>query len=501
MVKNKKSKKISNKDGKKETSSKKKKFSLSLVYDWIKNHAFYTAIIAAVLIIIVVIVVRVFNARRSALDEYQVYNVTRGDLVAIVGATGVVEPNQSVELDWETTGRVEEVCALVNDQVEKDDVLAVLADNSLPQSVILAKADLVTAQKELDDLLMSDTQRSQAYVDLLDAEEEFKNAEDDRDYWNFRNTDMDRIYGAREEFLAAEETFKKIETALQALETAPDDDPDKAEALEKFEEARLARDKALRNLNYLLGAAYDQEVAEDFANFELALAELEDAQREWERVQNGPNQSDIESAEAKVAAAEATVALGAIEAPFSGTVTIAEPKVGDFVVSGTKGYRVDDLTNLYVEVEISEVDINRISIGQEAQLFFDAVLGVAYNGEVVEVASVGTDDGSGTDFIVRLRILDPDEKIRPGMTAAVNIIVSEVKSVLYVPNRAIRNRAGKQGVYVLRDGELEYVEVKLGSSSDVNSEVISDDLIEGDQVVMNPPQELITNGGPPGFVR
>ena len=64
-----------------------------------------------------------------------------------------------------------------------------------------------------------------------------------------------------------------------------------------------------------------------------------------------------------------------IIAPFDGTVTQAEPAVGDQVSTGTVAFRVDDLSHLLVDVQVSEVDINTVAIGQDATLTFDAVLG------------------------------------------------------------------------------------------------------------------------------
>jgi len=181
-------------------------------------------------------------------------------------------------------------------------------------------------------------------------------------------------------------------------------------------------------------------------------------------------------------------------------VTKAFPKVGDQVSIGQSAFRIDDISELYVDVEISEVDINRIAVGQKAELSFDAILGKNFDAEVVEVAKVGIDSGNGVDFLVTLKILEQSEQVRPGMTAAVNIIVNEINDVLYVPNRAVRLMENERVVFLLKDNQLVEVPLEFGASSDVNSEIISGDIKEGDQVVLNPPMELIT-GGPPAFVR
>ena len=439
----------------------------------------------------------------SATGIYQTAVVERGSLVAVVGATGIVEPRQTANLNWQTTGRVEKVYVNLNDQVEEGEILADLADNTLPQSVILAQADLVDARKALEDLINSDTQRAEAYRALLEAQSDLKDAEDDRNQWNYNNASWERIYTARTELIEREEELKDAQAAFDQLSDLPDDDEQKIEAKTALDEARLERDKALRALNYILGKAYSQQVAEDFADYEVALAKLQDAQREWERVKDGPNPDDIKAAEARVAAAEATLSLGELEAPFAGTVTGAVPKVGDYVSANTSGFRIDDLSELLVKVDISEVDINRVELGQKVELSFDAIIGETYHGEVVEVSDVGKDTGGGVDFEVTLEILDADNLVRPGMTAAVNIVVSEIKDALIVPNRAIRLRNGQRVVYLLKDNRLEAVEVVVGASSDTHSEIVKGNVAEGDLVVLNPPPALLqlqTNGAMPPFV-
>jgi HlyD family secretion protein len=81
------------------------------------------------------------------------------------------------------------------------------------------------------------------------------------------------------------------------------------------------------------------------------------------------------------------------------------------------------------------------------------------------------------------------------LTAAVNIVVSEVENALLVPNRAVRVQDGDRIVYVLRDGMLETVNIELGASSDLFSEVIGGELQEGDAIVLNPPSSLLDMAG------
>lgn len=445
---------------------------------------------------------RIFSSsNKQNTDGYQTVELSRSELIAIVGATGIVEANQTATLNWQTNGRVEEIFVEIGENVKKGAILASLEEISLPQSIILAKADFVSAQRELEELIESDTKQSQAYYDLLQAEKDLKTAEEDRDQWNYNNADQNRIEEARQTFIDAEEKLKNVEKQLAQTMNLDNDDQKRLDIENAFEEAKLNRDKALRDLNYLSGKSYDQQVAEDFAKYDISLARLEDAQREWGKVKDGPNIDDIKAAEARVAAAQATIALASLETPFAGTLTEVHVKGGDDVTTGSPGFRIDDLSRLIVEVEVPEVDINQVKTDQKAELSFDAILAKTYQGKVVEVALVGTDIQGEINFVVKVELLDTDEQIKPGMTAAVNIIVNKLENVLAVPNRAVRLNNGDRVVYILKNGELVEVEITLGASSDTITEIISGDLQEGDLIVLNPPFDYDTGGGPPGFMR
>ncbi len=116
--------------------------------------------------------------------------VEKGELVATVGGTGKVEANKSAMLGWKTSGNVSKVYVENGGSVTSGDILAELSQTSLPQNVILAQADLVEAKRNLETVMESDTQRSQTYLDLLDAEENLQDAQDDIDHWNYKNADQ-----------------------------------------------------------------------------------------------------------------------------------------------------------------------------------------------------------------------------------------------------------------------------------------------------------------------
>jgi HlyD family secretion protein len=310
----------------------------------------------------------------------------------------------------------------------------------------------------MEELLDSDTARAQAWIALRAAEDAYEKAYDYREYLNYpiRKTRVDLVkqvtpYGVVD--VPKTKTYKVAGT--------------------------------------------DEEKAKADADLDLKEAQYEDAKRTYERLADGPNKNDLVAAQARVDAAQATLDMARLTAPFAGTVTEAFPLPGDQVSVGTMAFRLDNLSSLLVDVELSEVDINRVAIGQPVTLTFDAILGKEYEGQVTKVAQAGTIVGGVVNFTVTVELIDADEFVKPGMTAAVNIIVREINDAVLVPNRAVRLVDGERVVFVSgENGMPEKTEISLGASSDTMSEVIGGDLQEGDEIILNPTADL-TGSGPP----
>jgi len=303
----------------------------------------------------------------------------------------------------------------------------------------------------------------------------------------------------RANLILAENAVDRAKAKYDSLSGRSEDSSSRALALSNLVSARRNRDSIQRNLNWYTGHPTETEQAMLDADVALAEAQLADAEREWNRLKEGPDPDDIAAAESRIAAAEANSRLSRIEAPFTGTITSVEIKPGDQVTPGTLAFGLADLSRLLVDVEVSEIDVNRVQLGQPVTLNFDAVLDRTYQGEVVEIGLTGMIVQGVVNFKVVVELHDLDEAIKPGMTAAVNIVVDQIEDVLLVPNRAVRVQDGERVVYVLREGMLDPVKVRLGVSSETHSEVIESVLREGDLIVLNPPA-VFNMTGRPGFM-
>ncbi|MCS7247510.1 MAG: efflux RND transporter periplasmic adaptor subunit [Anaerolineales bacterium] len=423
------------------------------------------------------------NRQASRNSAFQTEIVTRGELVATVGGTGTVHANQTAVLVWQTSGTVEAVLVEVGDLVSEGEELARLKRDSLPQNVILAQAELTEAQKALDELY---TNAEMAKTNAMQAIARYANAVRDAQY-QLDNFTVPSNQAGLDAIQALDLMKKNLDAAREAFEAVkyrPLEDALRKELKEKLDVAQSDYNAAVRRVEL----EYSLQVAQ---------ANLEKARQDYERWKNGPSAEDIAAIEARIAAAQATLNLARLTAPFGGTITEVKIKPGDQVTPGMVAIRIDDLSRLLVDVRISEVDINRVRPGQEATLNFDAILNKVYRGKVREVSPVGTIAQGIVDFIVTIELSNADQDVKPGMTAAVNIVVNRLSDVLLVPNRAVRLNEGERIVYVLRNGQPEVVPITLGASSETHSEVIGGELKVGDAVILNPPTVFEQDGPPP----
>ncbi len=434
---------------------------------------------------------------RQSIEDLQTEGIVKGDLTATVGATGSVRSNQTALLSFQTNGTVDFVNESLGELVSAGEVLATLKMSSLSSQIILAEAELVSAKRALDDVLYSRQASAAAQLALAQTVEEL----DDAEYVEYVRQEgyrasSDTIKGAEANLVLANE---EVDVAQQRYDHATGD-TSRALALSNLISAKKKRDSIQRNLNWYQGSPTEGEQALLDADVAIAEARLADAQREWERVKDGPTADDIRAAEARVAASEATLDLACIIAPFAGSITSIDVLAGDQISPGTPGFRIDDLSRLLVEVEISEVDINSVALGQPVTLNFDAVLDKVYNGVVVEKGLIGISLQGVVSFPVTVEVINADEAIMPGMTAAVNIIVEQIENVVLVPNRAVRVRDGERVVYLLVNNVITPMPVVLGATSDLYSEVLEGDVNEGDAIILNPPSLVFEAQPGSGFM-
>lgn len=441
------------------------------------------AVVVVVLLIIGYSIWRNRQATAELLAGLETEPYQRQNLDSNIYGTGSVEPSQSARLTWSASGTVGEIYVSLGQEVQKDEVLMSLDPESVSAEILQAQIDVINAQNNLDNLNDNwESDLAQAKLDLLNAEEDLDDLDHDRVVMNFQRCSDERIEDLEDE-LSKAERFYKFQTnadTLQAVTTAQ------------------------ANLDYCNSDYTEQEIAEAELKVELAEAKVADLQEQVDILTNGPDPDRATIMETQLAMAQSRADSLVVKAPFDGVVTALPVQEGDVIQIGAQAVQLDNLSNLYLDVQISEVDIPLVAVDQPAELVFDAYYNETFAGHIVQISPVGTSVQGVVEYDVRIQMDEhTNGRIKPGMTAAVNIIVEEKDDVFVIPNDAIVMVDDQESVYVERNGSYVAVPVTLGGYSDNYSEVLSAEIEEGELIVLNPPDALTGNmpfGRPPeGF--
>jgi HlyD family secretion protein len=411
--------------------------------------------------------------------------VVTGSVSNGISATGTLRTNQNATLSWSVSGKVAQVNVKKGDQVTANQILA-LVDPASSTSLVSAQANLATAQQNLTDLQDVSVSQANAKITLINAQTSVDDAQTTLDNLMVVPTQA-QIDSAYATYLADQQTVERLQAAYDKVSGLADTDLRKAQALSALESAKQTRDQAGSTYDYLKNYMPDAaSVAQAQANLELAQAQLVVAQADYDAVKNGPDATKIAAAQANISQIQATLDQQYIRAPFAGTITTVNVNAGDLVSNGTSAFRIDDTSALYIDLQVSEVDINSVQADQVVDLTLDAVADKQYEAKVTDIGSVGTVNGGVANFVVTAVLTDADAAIRPGMTATASIITQQVSDVLLVPNHAITTVGKNKVVYILANSQLTPVTVTVGLASDTQTEVSSTALKSGDLVVTNP---------------
>lgn len=204
---------------------------------------------------------------------------------------------------------------------------------------------------------------------------------------------------------------------------------------------------------------------------------------------------NLRSAELRMSSAERNISHYTIDAPISGTIVDKKVKAGDKLSANDTAMQnlctIYDMSYLEMKLNVDELKIRSLEVGQEVEITADAVPGETYKGVISSILVAGTTANGSTSYPVTVRIDDMGELL-PGMNATAKITTASVKNVLALPNAAL-----VRGSYVLvtrdspsaanaetsmtaPDGYV-YVKVTTGISDDDYIEVKSG-LQEGDTI-------------------
>ena len=427
-------------------------------------------------------------------EEIKTTQVRRGDLVIYASGSGTLVPAAEVDLGFRTSGFLAEMLAEVGDQVSAGDLLARQDDTDARSQVTQAEISLRQAELKLVEL-----QREPDALDIEVARYNLASAE------------------KALEAMVAGPTAADVEMAQIDLESAK---LNLDQAYNNLWSAQAKRDSTAGNDRSSAGeiAAAEAAVANAFVSLDKSLGAYEQAKLTYDQKVAGPTEEQIAAAQARASASRAQLAKlldgptaeslestqlqielarqsletartkldnTMLHAPFGGTVTEVKAQAGESV--GTSAIlTLADLNDPIIRIHIDETDMDKISVGYEVEVFFDAIPDKTFTGRIARVDPLLV-TVEGVPSVRALAYLDRNPSDTPqmllsGMNAMVDVIGGKAENALLVPVEALRELSpGSYSVFVMEDGQLQMRSVEVGLMDFSYAEIISG-LKQGDRV-------------------
>ncbi len=246
--------------------------------------------------------------------------------------------------------------------------------------------------------------------------------------------------------------------------------------------------KALNRISKLNASKYSTE------------KDLEAAERDYDNAvaQLALEQAQVKQAQASLNSAQTELSYTEIKAPVDGIVISKAVEVGQTVAASFETPELfsvaEDLTKMQIEASVVEADIAKVKEGQKVRFTVDSYADDYFYGTVTQVRNEATTTSNVVTYTVVIGIDNSDMRLKPGMTANVEIITAEEKDVMLVPNQALRfyiddsdnaKRYKDRGVWIIKNGHPERVTVKIGVSDDDNTQILESTLKIGDEVIVS----------------
>lgn len=420
-----------------------------------------------------------FTSGRNQKDEFATTMVTRGEINQSIEAVGSVSSASSITLEWGSDGVVANFELNVGDAVKKGDILMEIEENYRSPEILEIYPALRDAQTEVDKKREGGSDLPAALENLAYQEVMLIHKKEAREAWNYGGSSDYRVNTVLSLYKTAEMQVWSLETAYREVKNLEKDHPDRQEVREKLDQAIYQRDVYLRALNQILGTSFNYLVKTDFNKYDIQRATVTEAWITYQRYLN--REQDLHATEALLLGYENILNQAYIISPIDGTVTDILVVPGDNVTEGSRAVQLDDLSRMKVDINLSQTEVNKVANGMEAIITIDALPGHEFEGYVDSIASYPNKDSEQVEYRVSIALHDPNQLLKPGFSALVNIITAKEENVLIVPRDAIQqNESNIQVIRVNPDGRMETLLVKTGVEDAVYVQLISEDITAGD---------------------
>jgi HlyD family secretion protein len=419
--------------------------------------------------------------------------IDQGDVLVTVSASGTLQPNRKVTLAFAATGKVASLAVAQGDHVLKGQVIATLDNQLALDAVLLAQAQVNTAQIMLRRL--TDKPRP---VDVDVAKTALGVAQAQL-YEALHSVDQAVAKMAQANVSLAGNSLyleQLIRDAIQQEKEKLLNNPLTAGLASQLPSNTVEK-AALENGQYNLEIAQaNAEAAKaqtgNLGMITAAQAQVIMAQNALDKLVRGGDAQDITRAQAGLQSAQtaldqarANLDKTKLLAPFDGLVAKVYLNLGQQVSPGPAVILLDT-SSFYVDLPINEVAIAQVALGQAVELRFDALPGKVFSGQVTRIGDAAKKSGGIVSYSVRVRLDPTSQPLLASLTTTATLLVGRANHVACIPNRfvGIDQATGKAYATVLRiDGTYQNVELALGLRNATQSEIKSG-LQAGDVVIL-----------------
>ena len=410
--------------------------------------------------------------RGPANPQYRTAPVESGDIASTVSATGTPNAVVTVQVGSQVSGNISALYADFNTPVKKGQVVARIDPQIYQARVDQARATLNAEQTAV---VNAQAQIEKANADVANAQAAVANAKANAVHAQSAVTDAK----------------SKLDRRLQLVK-------DGVMSQEDGETAQSTYDQAVASLD---AANAQVTAAQDNVNAAQAEVRVADTGLASAKAQ-------VSQAQASLAQAQADLDHTYITAPVDGVVVSRNIDVGQTVAASLQAPTLftiaQDLTKMQVDTNVSEADVGRVRVGMPATFTVDAYPGQVFRGTVTSIRKAAINVQNVITYDVVIGFSNPDQKLFPGMTANVKILVDEHYNALKIPSAALRFRPegakvkpGANQVWVLDEhNQPKPVPVTLGITDGATTEVTGGALKQGDRMIVAALNKKEAGGAP-----
>jgi len=320
----------------------------------------------------------------------------------------------------------------------------------------IVEAGQAIARLNRADVLMA---LAQAQTDVANAQDALQTARSARAGLDLPRTGDLAVERARLDVETTARQLRIAQSNYNQVSGLASDNLRRLNILNALVAAEQAYNRAVANYNWYTGHPSPQDIADADAKLSLANAALAEAQDRLNMLQGLFGSGDQVAAD--------------IRAPISGVVLEVDASAGETVSADAALFTLDDTTSVEVAVTVTEEDFPYVNVGQEVQLYFDALPNVQLTGKVSRILPQRAPGDNPLYYVYILPDSVPD-KLVDGMSADASILIAERRQVLCLPRALVHASSGDAATVTVWNGtRTETRHITIGLRGDVNVEILS----------------------------